>query len=79
MAKKRPFLYSKSSIEMVIFLLNCFKQYDYQNGTYIFTYRPYKCSYLLRRESTERSDPDISLSLCIIELTNHFQMLMPLL
>ena len=64
--------YTQKRVQKWSFLKTCFKQYDYQNGTYIFTYRPYKCSYLLRRESTERSSPDISLSLCIMETNESF-------
>ena len=64
--------YTQKRVQKWSFLKICFKQYDYQNGTYILTHRPYKCSYLLRRESTERSSPDISLSLCIIETNESF-------
>ena len=64
--------YTQNRVQKWSFLKTCFKQYDYQNGTYILTHRPYKCSYLLRRESTERSGPDISLSLCIIETNESF-------
>ena len=64
--------YTQKRVQKWSFLKIFFKQYDYQNGTYILTHRPYKCSYLLRRESTERSGPDISLSLCIIETNESF-------
>lgn len=64
--------YTQKRVQKWSFLKICFKQYDYQNGTYILTHRPYKCSYLLRRESTESSSPDISLSLCIIETNESF-------
>ena len=64
--------YTQNRVQKWSFLKTCFKQHDYQNGTYILTHRPYKCSDLLRRESTERSGPDISLSLCIIETNESF-------
>ena len=64
--------YTQNRVQKWSFLKICFKQYDYQNGTYILTHRPYKCSYLLRRESTESSSPDIGLSLCIIQTNESF-------
>lgn len=33
--------YTQNRVQKWSFLKTCFKQYDYQNGTYIFTYRPY--------------------------------------
>lgn len=33
--------YTQKRVQKWSFLKTCFKQYDYQNGTYIFTYRPY--------------------------------------
>jgi len=64
--------YTQKRVQKWSFLKTCFKQHDYKNGTYILTHRPYKCSYLLRRESTESSSPDIGLSLCIIETNESF-------
>ena len=64
--------YTQKRVQKWSFLKIFFKQYDYQNGTYILTHRPYKCSYLLRIESAERSSSDISLSLCIIETNESF-------
>ena len=49
--------YTQKRVQKWSFLKTCFKQYDYQNGTYILTHRPYKCSYLLRIESTESAIP----------------------
>ena len=33
--------YTQNRVQKWSFLKTCFKQYDYQNGTYILTHRPY--------------------------------------
>lgn len=67
----KPFLYSKASTEMVI-LKDLFQTVWLSKWNLHFDIPSLYYSYLLRRESTERSSPDISLSLCIIETNESF-------